>query len=80
MLDSTLAFARDDANKEDSVNTDLTSLVQSICDDTQDTGADIHCELQAGIAYVCKPIAIRRVIVNTSPAGSATPDVVTSVS
>jgi signal transduction histidine kinase len=64
MLDSTLAFARDDASKEKKTRVDITSLVQSICDDAMDTGASINCALQAQLAFECKPVAIRRMITN----------------
>jgi len=51
MLDSTLAFARDDAAEEP----DLAALVQSLCDDMADGGQPISCRTTGHLAYVCAP-------------------------
>lgn len=65
MLDSTLAFARDDASDEGSSWINLNALLYSVCDDSVDTGADVSCKIpDQEIKLLCKPIAIRRAIQN----------------
>lgn len=64
MLDSTLAFAKDDSKQETRKKVNLTSLLQTICDDNADTGGVINCSLQPGIEYKCGPVALKRAINN----------------
>ena len=64
MLDSTLSFARDDAAEEPRTQTDLATLVQSLCDDMADAGQPVACETHGRIAYVCAPGAIKRAVQN----------------
>lgn len=60
MLDSTLAFARDDAAEEP----DLAALVQSLCDDMADGGQPVSCRTTGHLAYVCAPGAVKRTVQN----------------
>ena len=64
MLDSTLAFSRDDAADEPRTLTDLSALLSSLCDDIADTGADVTFEGPARLSYTCAPGAIKRAIGN----------------
>ena len=64
MLDSTLAFARDDAAEEPRTQTDLATLVQSLCDDMADAGHPVTCATHGRLAYVCAPGAIKRAVQN----------------
>lgn len=64
MLDSTLAFARDDAAEEPRTQTDLAALVQSLCDDMADAGQAVSCSTTGRVLYVCSPSAIKRAIQN----------------
>jgi len=64
MLDSTLAFARDDAAEEPRTQTDLATLVQSLCDDMADAGQPVTCKTHGRLAYVCAPGAIKRAVQN----------------
>ena len=65
MLDSTLAFARDDASDEGIARVNLNALLYSVCDDSVDTGADVTCHIpEQEIQALCKPIAMRRAIQN----------------
>jgi len=64
MLDSTLAFAKDDSIQEESTKINLSSLLQTICDDAIDTGGSIKCDLQLGIEINCGPVALKRAINN----------------
>jgi len=65
MLDSTLAFARDDASDEGTSRVNLNALLYSVCDDSIDTGAAVECQIpEQEIQALCKPIAMRRAIQN----------------
>lgn len=64
MLDSTLAFARDDAAEEPRTQTDLAALVQSLCDDMADAGQPVTCHTTDRLPYVCAPGAIKRTVQN----------------
>lgn len=64
MLDSTLAFARDDAAEEARTQTDLAALVQSLCDDMADGGQPVSCRTTGRLPYVCAPGAIKRAVQN----------------
>ncbi len=64
MLDSTLAFARDDAAHEPRTSTDLTALVRSLCDDMADAGHAVSCEGTDRLAVSCAPVAVRRAVSN----------------
>lgn len=64
MLDSTLAFARDDASEEPRTQTDLAALAQSLCDDMADTGQPVSCSTTGRVPYVCAPGSIKRALQN----------------
>lgn len=64
MLDSTLAFAKDDSKQEKRSRINLTSLLQTICDDKIDAGANIECDLQLNVEINCGPVALKRAIHN----------------
>lgn len=64
MLDSTLAFARDDAAEESRTQTDLAALVQSLCDDMADARQPVSCTTGGRLPYVCAPGSIKRAVQN----------------
>lgn len=64
MLDSTLAFARDDASDDARTQTDLAALVRSVCDDLADTGLDVSCDAPDRLPFFCAPGAIKRAVQN----------------
>ena len=64
MIASTLAFARDDAQTEARETVDLSSLVQSVCDDLSDAGRDCTFEAAPPTPYLCRPLALRRALTN----------------
>jgi signal transduction histidine kinase len=64
MLDSTLAFARDDAAEEARTQTDLAALVQSLCDNMADAGQPVTCNTSSRLPYVCAPGSIKRAVQN----------------
>ncbi|KAA0587986.1 signal transduction histidine kinase [Azospirillum lipoferum] len=64
MISATLAFARDDAQREPRGRFDLADLLQSLCDDRVDSG---HRALYDGPAHVVaegRPVALRRALAN----------------
>jgi len=64
MLESTLAFARDDASKEEKTQVDLAALIQSVCSDMVDAGWPVYYEGPLHVNCDCRPLAIRRVLNN----------------
>ncbi|PWC34448.1 histidine kinase [Azospirillum sp. TSO35-2] len=64
MISATLAFARDDAQREPRGRFDLADLLQSLCDDRVDAG---HRAAYAGPAHAVaegRPVALRRAFAN----------------
>lgn len=65
MIDSTLAFARDDAKRESPLLVDLGALVESICENAIDTGFDVEMSsARQAILVTCRPIAVSRAVAN----------------
>lgn len=64
MIAATLAFAREDAETEDSRLVDLTALIGSICDDLEDAGQSVAFDPGPKVTYVCRPTALRRALAN----------------
>ena len=64
MLDASLSFARDDTAEEARTSVDLSSLLQSLCDDLADAGNAVHYEGPARLPYWSQPVALRRVFAN----------------
>jgi signal transduction histidine kinase len=64
MITSTLAFARDDTQREPRMLVDLSVLVGDICEDAADVGADVVFSGPAKVDLPCRPIAVRRAVVN----------------
>lgn len=64
MIASTLAFAREDAEREEPRIVDLSALTESICADMADTGRPVAFEEGAPAKYPCRPLALKRAITN----------------
>ena len=64
MLTATMNFARDDVQNEESRPVDMASLVQSLCDDLIDQGAELQCQLPERLVCECKPTGFRRMVSN----------------
>jgi signal transduction histidine kinase len=64
MLDASLSFARDDTAEEGRTGVDLSSLLQSICDDLADSGGKAAYDGPARLPYWSQPIALRRAFTN----------------
>ena len=64
MIDSTLAFARNDARREPRRLVDLGVLVGDVCEDAGDAGGEVSYTGQRGIDIPCRPTDIRRAVAN----------------
>jgi signal transduction histidine kinase len=64
MLDATLSFARDDASAEPRTSVDLSSLLQTLCDDLADAGQAVAYDGPHRITIECRPAALGRAIAN----------------
>lgn len=64
MIGATLDFARQDLAVATPENTDLSSLLQSICDDFEDMRCDVTLEAPARSAARFRPLAVRRAVTN----------------
>lgn len=69
LTEATLALAREDSIMERTDRVDLTSLIESICDDLTDVGMDVSCTAERGIAVSCRPFSLRRAIRNLAENG-----------
>jgi len=64
MLETSLAFARDDITEEARRDLDLSALLQSLCDDLADAGETATFEGEGGLVCLCQQVAIRRALAN----------------
>jgi signal transduction histidine kinase len=64
MIDSTLAFARNDARREPRRLVDLGVLVGDLCEDAGDAGREVSYSGSRGIDVSCRPTDIRRAVAN----------------
>ncbi len=64
MTEASLAFARDDAAREETRNVDLSALLESLCADLADLGWDVKFSNGEKIPHRCRPDALRRAVRN----------------
>jgi signal transduction histidine kinase len=64
MIDSTLAFARDDARQEPRRLVDLGVLVADVCEDVADAGGEVRYLGPRGIDVDCRPSLVGRAVAN----------------
>ncbi|WP_346898655.1 ATP-binding protein [uncultured Roseibium sp.] len=64
MTEATLAFARDEAAKEEARPTDLGSLLESLAGDQQDLGHQVTVHEAARLVISCRPVALKRAFRN----------------
>jgi signal transduction histidine kinase len=64
MIASTLAFARDDAQREPRMLVDLGALVESVCENASDAGGAVSVSAPRGVDVTCRPNAISRAVAN----------------
>lgn len=64
MTEATLTFARQAATKEETRTVDMAALLDSLCQDLGDLGADVTFEGAEKTPYTCRPVALKRAIRN----------------
>ena len=64
MIDSTLAFARDEARQEPRRLVDLGVLVGDVCEDVADAGGKVSYVGPRGVDVSCRPTLVRRAVAN----------------
>ena len=64
MIESTLAFARDESRQEPRTLVDLGVLVGDLCEDIADAGSKVTHGGQRGVDVPCRPTLIRRAVAN----------------
>jgi signal transduction histidine kinase len=64
MIESTLAFARDEARQEPRALVDIGILIGDICEDAEDAGGSVSYAGERGVDISCRPTLVRRAIVN----------------
>lgn len=64
MIASTLAFARGEAEGEETRRVDLEALLESICDDMTEAGSRVELIAPQKVLYGCRPTAIKRAFTN----------------
>jgi signal transduction histidine kinase len=64
MTESTLAFAREEAAREDTRLVDMTALTESLCDDLAELGMDVDCTGAEKEPLACRPVSLKRAVRN----------------
>lgn len=64
MTEATLAFARDEAGREETRVSDLAALVESLCDDLAEIGLDVSFQAAVPARLACRPVSLRRALRN----------------
>ena len=64
MLESTLAFARDESVQEPRSRVDLAALLQSLCSDHADVGQNVKYQGPDRVPFDGRPVALRRAFGN----------------
>ena len=64
MTEATLAFAREEAAREDTRTVDLGALIESLCDDLAEMGMDVVFAGADKTPYPCRPVGLKRAIRN----------------
>lgn len=64
MVEAMLAFAREDAESEETRETDLSALVASIADDLAEIGHNVRVEDSPRVTVRCRPVSLTRAIRN----------------
>ena len=64
MITATLAFIREESAREAMERVDMAVLLQTVCDDFADAGADVDYEGPLHCAASCRPQALQRALIN----------------
>jgi signal transduction histidine kinase len=64
MIESTLAFAREDGLQEQRMLVDFGALVVNVCDNAADAGGEVTCSAPRGLDVTCRPSSVIRAVAN----------------
>jgi signal transduction histidine kinase len=64
MITATLAFIREESARESMQRVDMAVLLQTVCDDFADAGAEVRFEGPLHCAASCRPQALQRALIN----------------
>jgi signal transduction histidine kinase len=64
MTEATLAFAREEARREDTRTVDLAALVDSLCEDLRDLAMDVTYSGPPSLLYPCRSVSLKRAVRN----------------
>jgi signal transduction histidine kinase len=64
MTEATLAFAREEARREDTRTVDLAALVESLCEDLCDLGMEVTYSGPPSLLYPCRSVSLKRALRN----------------
>jgi signal transduction histidine kinase len=64
MTEATLAFAREEARREDTRTVDLAALVESLCEDLRDLEMDVTYHGPPSLLYPCRSVSLKRALRN----------------
>jgi signal transduction histidine kinase len=64
MTEATLAFAREEARREDTRTVELAALVDSLCEDLRDLGMEVTYRGPASLLYPCRSVGLKRALRN----------------
>lgn len=64
MTEATLAFAREEAAREDTRMVDLSALVESLCDDLAELGMETDFAGSGKAPLTCRPVSLKRAVRN----------------
>ena len=64
MTDAVLAFAREDASREETRETDISALLSSMVEDYQDMGKDVDFSGPDHFIYACRAVSLKRAVRN----------------
>jgi signal transduction histidine kinase len=64
MTEATLAFAREEARREDTRTVDLAALVESLCEDLRDLDMDVTYSGPPSLLYPCRSVSVKRALRN----------------
>ena len=64
MIEATLAFAREEARREDTRTVDLAALVDSLCEDLRDLDMAVTYSGPPSLLYPCRSVSLKRALRN----------------
>ena len=64
MTEATLAFAREEATREETRSVDLAALIESLCEDLADLGKEVAFDGDGKTPHACRPVSLKRAIRN----------------